>query len=68
VAFARHVLDQAEYVAILTDFDQEGRELNGRLQELIPERRNRKIWRKKLGKVLTGKGRRDIEAINNIVD
>lgn len=67
-ALAERVNAETDSVAILTDFDPEGRELNRELQEAIPESRNQKVWRKKLGSVLTAKGRRDIESINNIFD
>lgn len=67
-ALAKRVLEETDDIAILTDFDPEGRELNRDLQAFIPERVNRKIWRKKLGTLLTADGRRDIESINNLLD
>lgn len=67
VNFARAIpLD--ETVTILTDFDQEGKRLNGRLRDLIPGSQVRPIWRKKIGKLLTEHGRRDIESLNNVFD
>ncbi len=67
-ALGKRVVREADSIAILTDFDPEGRDLNRRLQEVIPESRNRKIWRKKLGTMLTATGRRDIESLNNLFD
>lgn len=68
VSVAREVRERHDSVAILTDFDQEGDDLYGKLRGSIPESKVRIIWRKKLGKVLTQKGRRDIESINNIME
>lgn len=65
VAFARTVA-QEDSVAILTDFDAEGKRLNGRLRDLLPGRCVQPIWRQKLGKLLTRHGRRDIESLNNV--
>ncbi len=64
-AFARTVTE-AGTVVILTDFDQEGKTLNGRLRDLIPGSHVQPIWRKKLGKLMTEHGRRDIESLNNV--
>lgn len=55
-------------VAILTDFDQEGRSMHGRLRDAIPGRNVQGVWRKKLQRLLTADGRRDIEALNNVLD
>lgn len=65
VDFARTVAEE-DSVAILTDFDAEGKRLNGRLRDLLPGSHVRPIWRKKLGKLLTEHGRRDIESLNNV--
>lgn len=67
VAFAKRVARTYDRVAILTDYDEEGKELNRKLQAYIPGSRNRKRWRKELGKILTDHGRRDIEAITNVL-
>ncbi|MDY6773561.1 MAG: hypothetical protein SVS85_00040 [Candidatus Nanohaloarchaea archaeon] len=63
---AREVREE-DSVAILTDFDEEGGDLCGELRDRIPDSKLRKHWRKELGKLLTEKGRRDIESINNLV-
>ncbi len=55
-------------VAILTDYDGAGRQLNGRLRELLPARRVDPYWRRELGLLLTQRGRYDIEALNNVFD
>ncbi len=68
VALAKTVAAENDAVSILTDFDQEGKDLYGTLREVIPERTVHPIWRRKLGALLTQKGRRDIESINNIID
>lgn len=65
VGFARTVA-QEESVTILTDFDAEGKQLNGRLRDLLPDSMVRPVWRKKFGKLLTRHGRRDIESLNNL--
>jgi 5S rRNA maturation endonuclease (ribonuclease M5) len=65
VGFARSMAAEGT-VAILTDFDEAGKRLNGRLRELLPGRKVRSIWRQKLGKLLTEHGRRDIESLNNV--
>lgn len=65
IGFARSVSDEGS-IAILTDFDEEGKKLNGRLRELIPGSHIQSIWRKKLGRVMTEHGRRDIESLNNV--
>lgn len=67
VAFAKRVARSYDRVAILTDYDAEGKELNRKLQEYLPESQNRKRWRRELGKILTDHGRRDIESITNIM-
>lgn len=67
VGFAKDVARQHDRIAILTDFDAEGKELNKELQEYIPGRKNERRWRKELGKLLTEHGRRDIESINNLL-
>lgn len=64
VGFARDIADGR--IAILTDFDEEGKRLNGRLRDLLPGKHVRPIWRQKFGKVLTASGRRDIESLNNV--
>ena len=64
VPFA-HQLDE-EPIAILTDYDPAGRELNGKLRELIPARKVDAYWRRELGLLLTQRGRYEIEALNNI--
>ncbi|MDY6766337.1 MAG: hypothetical protein SVW77_03125 [Candidatus Nanohaloarchaea archaeon] len=68
VSLARTILEENTAVSILTDFDEEGRSLCGKLRDTIPERMLRPIWRKKLGTLLTQNGHRDVESINNIVD
>ncbi len=65
IGFARNVSTEGS-VVILTDFDEEGKALNGRLRDLIPDRSLHPIWRKKLGKLMTEHGRRDIESLNNL--
>ncbi|MFB6265824.1 MAG: toprim domain-containing protein [Candidatus Nanohaloarchaea archaeon] len=67
VSLGRRASRENSSLAILTD-DDEGKKLNRELQEVVPEKINRKIWRKKLGKVLTSEGRRDVESINNVID
>lgn len=67
-SLAREVTEDEVTVSILTDFDEEGRKLCGKLREALPERRTRRIWRRKIGELLTRKGRRDIESINNLLD
>lgn len=64
VAFARSISE--DRVAILTDFDTEGKKLNGRLRDLLAGKRVCTIWRKEFGKLLTERGRRDIESLNNL--
>lgn len=64
VGFANSIQEQR--LTILTDFDTEGKELNARLRELLPGSRVQTIWRKKLGKLLTEHGHRDIESLNNL--
>ncbi len=65
VGFARSVAIE-DRIAILTDYDAEGKRLNGRLRDLLPGKHVRPIWRQKLGKLLTEYGRRDIESLNNV--
>jgi 5S rRNA maturation endonuclease (ribonuclease M5) len=67
-SLAQAVKDDRVTVSILTDFDEEGRKICGKLRDSIPERRTRRVWRRKLGKMLTRKGRRDIESINNLLN
>lgn len=64
VSFASSVSEQE--VVILTDFDPAGRRLNARLRELIPESRVRVDWRRRFGRQLTARGRRDVESLNNL--
>jgi len=62
-------LQGTERVSILTDFDHEGQKLRKRLlQRLDSKARIDKRFRKKLGELLGRYGRRDIEAINNLVE
>lgn len=68
VSLGRTIARESESVSVLTDFDKEGRKLCGKLQDILPERRIHRIWRKKMGKLLTVNGRRDVESINNILD
>lgn len=67
VALGRKIAAENDAVSILTDFDEEGRSLCGKLRDIIPDSDVHRIWRRKLGKLLTRRGRRDIESINNIV-
>lgn len=55
-------------VAILTDFDEHGRHLNGRLRELLSDRDVELRWRRELGLVLTQRGRYDIESLQNVFE
>ena len=55
-----------DQIAILTDFDEHGRHLNGRLRELLPDRHVESRWRRDLGLLLTQRGRYDIESLNNV--
>ncbi|SEO22199.1 5S rRNA maturation endonuclease (Ribonuclease M5), contains TOPRIM domain [Halogranum amylolyticum] len=64
VAFASSISEPE--VVILTDFDPAGRRLNARLRELLPGRRVRVDWRRRVGKTLTAHGRRDVESLNNL--
>lgn len=57
-----------EPLAILTDFDQAGRALNGQLRELIPPSQVESRWRRDLGLLLTQRGHYDIESLNNVFD
>lgn len=53
-------------IAILTDYDDPGRRLNGRLRHLLPDGRVDPCWRRDLGLLLTQRGRYDIESLNNV--
>lgn len=53
-------------VAILTDFDDHGRRLNGQLREYLPDAHVEVRWRRTLGLLLTQRGHYDIEALNGI--
>ncbi len=53
-------------IAILTDFDDHGRHLNGRFRDLLPDHRVEPRWRRDLGLLLTQRGRYDIESLNNV--
>lgn len=66
-SFSRKVGAENSSVSILTDFDSEGRSLCGSLRDSLPEKKVHRIWRRKLGKLLTVNGRRDVESINNIL-
>lgn len=64
VRFARSLPGQ--HIAILTDYDEPGRRLNGRLRDLLPDGRVDPRWRRDLGLLLTQRGRYDIESLNNV--
>ena len=53
-------------VAILTDYDDHGRRLNGELRDLLPDAAVAPHWRQELGLLLTSRGRYDIESLNNV--
>lgn len=53
-------------IAILTDYDEHGRRLNGRFRDLLPGHRVDSRWRRDLGLLLTQRGRYDIESLNNV--
>ena len=55
-------------IAILTDYDTAGRQLNGRLRELVHDGRVESRWRRELGLLLTQRGRYDVESLNNVFD
>lgn len=55
-------------IAILTDFDDHGRRLNGRLRDLLPDHRVESRWRREVGLLLTQRGRYDIESLNNVFE
>lgn len=64
VGFATSV--DADSIAILTDYDDHGRGLNGKLRELLPDAHVASRWRRELGLHLTQRGHYDIESINNV--
>ena len=53
-------------IAILTDFDDAGRRLNGRLRDVLPDARVATHWRREVGLVLTQHGHYEIESLNNV--
>lgn len=55
-------------IVILTDYDDAGRSLNGRLRKLLPEADVAPNWRRDFGLLLTQKGRYDVESLNNVFD
>lgn len=57
---------EGDPIAILTDYDSPGRDLNGKLRDLLPDRRVDAYWRRELGLLLTKRGHYDIEALNNV--
>ena len=57
-----------EPIAILTDYDDHGRRLNGQLRDRLPDAAVEPQWRRDLGLLLTQRGRYDIEALRNIFD
>ena len=57
-----------EPIAILTDYDAHGRDLNGTLREYLPDGRVDPRWRRELGLLLTQQGHYDIESLNGISD
>lgn len=59
---------EGESIAILTDFDEHGKRLNGRFRDRLPDDRVEPRWRRELGLILTQRGRYDIESLNNIFD
>lgn len=67
-SLAATLTSDAGQIAVLTDFDEEGRKLCSSLKRMIPGRYLNRVWRKKLGKLLTARGHRDVESINNIVE
>lgn len=66
VTFARSL--QGDPITILTDYDQAGKRLNGRLRDLLPESRIETRWRQEIGLLLTQRGRYDIEALSNVFE
>lgn len=58
----------ASPVVILTDFDHEGRALNGQLRDLLRPAQVASRWRRDLGLLLTQRGHYDIESLNNVFD
>lgn len=66
--FKPSLLQGSEQIAILTDFDHEGQKLRKTLLERLQTKAEvDKRFRKKVGKLLGHYGRRDIEAINNLL-
>lgn len=55
-------------VAILTDYDDHGRRLNGELRDRLPDAVVEPRWRRDLGLLLTQRGRYDVESLNNVFD
>lgn len=57
-----------EPIAILTDYDEHGRKLNGKLRDYLPDGRVESRWRRELGLLLTQRGHYDVESLNGIAD
>ena len=55
-------------VAILTDYDPAGKQLNARLRDLLPDATVDPRWRRDLGALLTQQGHYDIESLNKVFD
>lgn len=65
VAFASSL--RGKDLAILTDYDQAGKELNGRLRDLLGDGQVDPTWRRAFGLVLTQEGHYEIESLNRAV-
>lgn len=53
-------------VTILTDYDREGRRINAKLRTHLSDRDVEPRWRRELGRLLTERGRYDVESMNNL--
>ena len=66
IVYANELRKAKGKIVILTDFDEEGKEIAKRIIRILGERNVDMFFRNEIGKILKSIGRNDIQAISNL--